>query len=144
MNTRNIIHFFFMPASLLIGAILISQTALANSAPSAGNVNNFTANKTNCLQQRTIAVTKKIAIPAVESAACSENSEATGSFILIASTSIYLIQETEPTLHQLTTAVNPIDLLLHFMIAITMVVLMFRTQIMEWELLRWNRTFDSS
>jgi len=147
MNYKNSVHFLLVPASFFIGVILISQTAFAKSILSVGHANSLIANENNCLQVGKIAVTDKISLSAVKRAGCSENSGALNSFSLIASTSIYLISEndlTPPTAHPSSTTADQSQFLLHFMIAISIVVLMFRTQIMEWELLRLNRTFDSS
>ena len=141
MRNGNIVHFLFVSTSFLIGLILISQTALVKSFFSPERVSIILANENNCLQVGKIAVIEDISLSAVKSGKCSGNSNAMSSFFLVASTSVYLIPQNELTT---STAPGHKDFFLHFMIAISIVVLMFRTQIMEWEILRIHRTFDSS
>jgi len=147
MNSKHTAHLLFMLVSLLCAMLLTSRIFGLELIPSSEPINILVLDKQNCMSILKAATRQGISVQAGKSYwDCLNYSYRTG-FPLDANLGAGIVSDSTSNaspLQQSTTTPRRVNFVLHFTIAISIVILMFRTQIMEWELLGVKRKLDSS
>jgi len=147
MNSKYTAHLLFTLVSLLCAMLLTSRVFGLELIPSSEPINILLLDKQNCLSTLKAAAGQGISAQAGKNYWDCLNYSYRAGFPLDANSAARIISDSASNaapLQQSTTTPRRVNFALHLTIAISIVILMFRTQIMEWELLGLNRKFDSS
>lgn len=147
MDSKFTTPFLFALVAVLFGVLLTSRVFGLELIPASEPLNLLLLDKQNCSSQLAAVAAQEISAQAGGKYWDCLNRIHVSGFPLDANSSVGMVADnySDVSTNQHSAAsVGRADLLLHLMITISMVVLMFSTQIMEWELLHLHRTLDSS
>jgi len=147
MNSKYTAHLLFTLVSLLCAMLLTARVFSLELIPSSEPLNLLVLDKQHCLSILKADTGQGISAEAGKNYWNCLNHSYWAEFPLNANSAAGIISESTSRaapLQQSTPTPRRVNFALHFTIAISIVILMFRTQIMEWELLGLNRKFDSS
>ena len=147
MKSKRTTHLLFALVSLLCAMLLTSRVFGLELIPSSEPINILVLDKQNCLSILKATTGQGIAAQAGKNYWDCLNYSYRAGFPLDANSGVDTVSNSTSNaspLQQSTTTPRRVNFVLHFTIAISIVILMFRTQIMEWELLGVNRKLDSS
>ena len=149
MSYRKIAYFHSILASLII-AFLIWQTVAAKSNFNANSLIGLLADHGRCLPGNAVRTTECPKGIDTHNAAVSSNKSSqttrlknTSTLPFLSTAQLHAGASTTAPVSPTSGSTTPVHPWSHLMIALTIVVLMFRTQIMEWELLHMRRASDS-